>query len=589
MNIKIHRDANGGLGLSIAGGLESTPYKDDDTGLFISKLTDDGPAMVAGLRVGDKLLRVNKTDVVNVCHQVAVTSMQDALDVVELTILRDSRETPPPSVATSCFATSSDQSIDNSFVSESVEISSTVTKETISTTIQRDFNGSPGFSVASGTGDVIVISSIASGGAAERDGKLRVGDRVLSINGTNVRNARHDQAVALLTGHCGSDIYLVVQRDANSSVISPSSPNGLEKSSTSTNAHTVERLSPLRNYGFGDPSWDGTTEEVELVRDNHSLGLSIVGGSDHSSHPFGINAPGVFISKIIPNSPAGRSQRLRIGDRILSVNNTDIRAAKHRTAVEALKQGEKTVRLLVIHEPQPPGLRQITINRNVGEPLGFNICGGIHSPPANPLDLYDEGIFIEKIERNGPAAASSLTVGTRILEVNDESLLGCSQEEAAQVLRQSGSTVRILVCDAFSLSSATASSSVIDQTANSKPVVSSEFQNIPNTQLNTAGVQESLSAPPTQPFKSPSSPNAYASETRRTLVSHAPLAASPILPISSSSAMTSSTSSLPQTLPSFVQSNTTFSALSFRPTIPPPIAPKPKAVLNQVSNIPGLF
>lgn len=42
-------------------------------------------------------------------------------------------------------------------------------------------NGSPGFSVASGTGDQIMISSIASGGAAERDGKLRVGDRVLSV------------------------------------------------------------------------------------------------------------------------------------------------------------------------------------------------------------------------------------------------------------------------------------------------------------------------------------------------------------------------------------------------------------------------
>lgn len=28
------------------------------------------------------------------------------------------------------------------------------------------------------------------------------------------------------------------------------------------------------------------------------LGLSIVGGSDHASHPFGINEPGVFISKV---------------------------------------------------------------------------------------------------------------------------------------------------------------------------------------------------------------------------------------------------------------------------------------------------
>lgn len=73
---------------------------------------------------------------------------------------------------------------------------------------------------------------------------------------------------------------------------------------------------------------------MDLVRENHSLGLSIVGGSDHSSHPFGVNAPGVFISKITANSPAARSQKLRIGDRILFVNDVDVRNAKHQTAVE---------------------------------------------------------------------------------------------------------------------------------------------------------------------------------------------------------------------------------------------------------------
>lgn len=61
------------------------------------------------------------------------------------------------------------------------------------------------------------------------------------------------------------------------------------------------------------------------------------------------------------------------------------------------------------------------------------------------------------MERSGPAAASSLSVGTRILEVNDESLLGCSQEEAARVLRQSGTTVRLLVCDAFCVPSSVVS------------------------------------------------------------------------------------------------------------------------------------
>lgn len=87
--IPVYRDKSGGLGLSIAGGLGSTPYKGDDPGLFVSKLVDDGPADRAGLKIGDKLLKVNHTDVTNVEHSVAVQCMQGAKEVVEMTIARE--------------------------------------------------------------------------------------------------------------------------------------------------------------------------------------------------------------------------------------------------------------------------------------------------------------------------------------------------------------------------------------------------------------------------------------------------------------------------------------------------------------------
>ena len=55
-----------------------------------------------------------------------------------------------------------------------------------------------------------------------------------------------------------------------------------------------------------------------MVKAGGPLGLSIVGGIDHSSHPFGIEEPGIFISKIVPDGAASRTT-LRIGDRILAV------------------------------------------------------------------------------------------------------------------------------------------------------------------------------------------------------------------------------------------------------------------------------
>lgn len=48
--IHIERTA-AGLGLSIAGGRGSTPFKGDDEGIFISRVTEGGPADLSDLRV----------------------------------------------------------------------------------------------------------------------------------------------------------------------------------------------------------------------------------------------------------------------------------------------------------------------------------------------------------------------------------------------------------------------------------------------------------------------------------------------------------------------------------------------------------
>ena len=54
--IRIEFERGGkGLGLSIAGGLGSTPYKLNDEGIFISRVTPGGPAHVAGLCKDDKV------------------------------------------------------------------------------------------------------------------------------------------------------------------------------------------------------------------------------------------------------------------------------------------------------------------------------------------------------------------------------------------------------------------------------------------------------------------------------------------------------------------------------------------------------
>ncbi|CAC5368119.1 Protein lap1,Leucine-rich repeat-containing protein 7,Protein lap4,Protein scribble homolog,Leucine-rich repeat-containing protein 1,Erbin [Mytilus coruscus] len=73
---------NPGLGFSIAGGIGSqgNPYRPDDNGIFITKVSSDGPATLS-LRPGDKVLEVNGQDFNNVNHEDAVNVMKNSKTV----------------------------------------------------------------------------------------------------------------------------------------------------------------------------------------------------------------------------------------------------------------------------------------------------------------------------------------------------------------------------------------------------------------------------------------------------------------------------------------------------------------------------
>ena len=78
--------------------------------------------------------------------------------------------------------------------------------EKIYTTLLRDNTGL-GFSIAGGLGaaayregtDSLFVSKITEMGAAQKDGKLTVGDKIVQINGVDVTDARHDQVSELVT------------------------------------------------------------------------------------------------------------------------------------------------------------------------------------------------------------------------------------------------------------------------------------------------------------------------------------------------------------------------------------------------------
>ncbi|KYO28584.1 leucine-rich repeat-containing protein 1 isoform F [Alligator mississippiensis] len=454
----------GGLGISIAGGKGSTPYKGDDEGIFISRVSEEGPAARAGVRVGDKLLEVNGVALHCAEHHVAVEALRGSGSSVSMTVLRERMVEPENAITVTPLRPEDDYSPRErrGGLRFPDRPEGTPSAERCSTCLVRNEKGL-GFSIAGGKGSTpyrvgdtgIFISRIAEGGAAHRDGTLRVGDRVISINGVDMTEARHDQAVALLTASSPTIVLLVEREGAEqpSEGDSPMVPRVRAHSPPpppSQGDSPPEETPPLpRNHlpkGLEDQY---PIEEVHLVKAGGPLGLSIVGGSDHSSHPFGIHEPGVFISKVIPRGLASRSG-LRVGDRILEVNGIDLRHATHQEAVNALLSNSQELTMLVRRDPPPPGMQEICIEKAPGEKLGISIRGGAKGHAGNPFDPTDEGIFISKVSSSGAAARDGrLKVGMRILEVNHQSLLGMTHTEAVQILRSVGDTLLVLVCDGF--------------------------------------------------------------------------------------------------------------------------------------------
>ncbi|KAM4906528.1 protein scribble homolog isoform 13-T14 [Sylvia borin] len=451
----------GGLGISIAGGKGSTPYKGDDEGIFISRVSEEGPAARAGVRVGDKLLEVNGVSLHCAEHHVAVEALRGSGSSVSMTVLRERMVEPENAITVTPLRPEDDYSPRERRgglrFPEGPEPAPATQR--FSTCLMRNEKGL-GFSIAGGKGSTpyragdtgIFISRIAEGGAAHRDGILHVGDRVISINGVDMTEARHDQAVALLTA-ASPTIVLLVEREGTEQPGEGGTPRGRMHSPPPPpgpgDSPPEESPAPPRSQLCKGLEDQYPIEEIHLVKAGGPLGLSIVGGSDHSSHPFGIHEPGVFISKVIPRGLASRSG-LRVGDRILEVNSIDLRHATHQEAVNALLSNAQELTMVVRRDPPPPGMQEICIEKAPGEKLGISIRGGAKGHAGNPFDPTDEGIFISKVSSSGAAARDGrLKVGMRILEVNHQSLLGMTHTEAVQVLRAVGDALLVLVCDGF--------------------------------------------------------------------------------------------------------------------------------------------
>ncbi|XP_041430352.1 disks large homolog 3 isoform X1 [Xenopus laevis] len=328
---------NSGLGFSIAGGIDN-PHVPDDPGIFITKIIPGGAAAMDGrLSVSDCVLRVNDVDVTEVVHSKSVEALKEAGPVVRLLVRR--RQSPPETI---------------------MEVN-----------LLKGPKGL-GFSIAGGIGNQhipgdnsIYITKIIEGGAAQKDGRLQIGDRLLAVNNTNLQDVRHEEAVAALK-NTSDMVYLKVAKPGpvhlneiyappdyastftvDNHISHNSSLGGylssMENKSPYPPSQTPSRFSPVPRHMLGEEDFTREPRKIILHKGSTGLGFNIVGGED---------GEGIFVSFILAGGPADLSGELRRGDRILSVNGVNLRSATHEQAAAALKRAGQTVTIVAQYRPE---------------------------------------------------------------------------------------------------------------------------------------------------------------------------------------------------------------------------------------------
>uniref|UniRef100_A0A671X7P9 Membrane-associated guanylate kinase, WW and PDZ domain-containing protein 1 n=1 Tax=Sparus aurata TaxID=8175 RepID=A0A671X7P9_SPAAU len=194
----------------------------------IGRIIEGSPADRCGkLKVGDRILAVNCCSITNKSHSDIVNLIKEAGNTVSLRIIPG------------------DESSNASLLTNAEKIATITTTHTPHTEPRKGF----GFSLRGGREynmDLYVLR-LAEDGAAVRNGKMRVGDEILEINGESTKNMKHSRAIELIKNG-GRRARLVLKRGDGSVPEYDGSSDGHPPTPGAQNTPEVRTLPPNSRY-----------------------------------------------------------------------------------------------------------------------------------------------------------------------------------------------------------------------------------------------------------------------------------------------------------------------------------------------------
>uniref|UniRef100_A0A668W605 Multiple PDZ domain crumbs cell polarity complex component n=1 Tax=Oreochromis aureus TaxID=47969 RepID=A0A668W605_OREAU len=308
--------------------------------------------------------------------------------------------------------------------------------------LQKPVSGGLGFSVvglkSENRGELgIFIQEIQPGSVAHCDGKLKEADQILAINGQPLdKTVTHQQAIGILQS-ASDRVQLTVARGPIPQLASPA------VSRTPSAASTLSANSSAWQH----------VETIELVNDGTGLGFGIVGGK----------TTGVIVKTILPGGIADQDARLRSGDHILRIGDTDLHGMGSDQVAQVLRQCGNRVKLVVTRGPleetpsasvmpvvlptvsEQQGYEEedaeafdVSLTKNT-QGLGITIAGYVGDKNSEP-----SGIFVKSITKDSTVDQDGrIHVGDQIIAVDGVNIQGYTNQQAVEVLRHTGQTVHL--------------------------------------------------------------------------------------------------------------------------------------------------
>ncbi|XP_032621187.1 ligand of Numb protein X 2 isoform X3 [Chelonoidis abingdonii] len=330
------------LGISIVGGNE-TPL----INIVIQEVYRDGIIARDGrLLAGDQILQVNNFDISNVSHNHARAVLSQPCMVLHLTVLRERR-----------FGSRTHNHADSTSLRE----------DGFQVTLhKRDSSEQLGIKLVRRTDEPgVFILDLLEGGLAAQDGRLCSNDRVLAINGHDLKHGTPELAAQIIQAS-GERVNLTISRPVKSQTVAILREAGTHNSSQ----HQAQQLFHSRHSLHKILSQCVTCQEkhITVKKEPHeSLGMTVAGGRGSKSGELPI-----FVTSVQPHGCLSRDGRIKRGDVLLNINGIDLTNLSHSEAVAMLKASAassvvalKTLEVQIVEEQtQTNGEQPNPINEN---------------------------------------------------------------------------------------------------------------------------------------------------------------------------------------------------------------------------------